>query len=372
MKKVIILGATGSIGTTCLYSIKEKNLPLEVVAISANTNVRKLETYGDQFNVRNLFIATNQPHCDCFNYYNSLDELLDTVKCDIVLNGIAGFKGLEASVKVLERGIDLALANKESVVAGGSFIFEIAKKTGSSINPVDSEHSAIKALLDAHKKENVKSLIITASGGPFRTLEKSAFKNITVESALNHPTWKMGKKITIDSSTLANKALEVIEASYLFNFSEKNIEVVVHPQSIIHSMIRMNDGAIYSQMGTPNMSLPIIEGLLGVYNETNLVNPLSFDNLSLTFEKPDYDRFPLLKIAFDILKKGGSYPVAFNASNEVAVDAFLNKKISYLQLQDCVLSVMQNDFMNNCTSLNQTIEEDIRARALAKAYINSL
>ncbi|MBK5199978.1 MAG: 1-deoxy-D-xylulose-5-phosphate reductoisomerase [Spirochaetaceae bacterium] len=372
MKKVIILGATGSIGTTCLHSIKNKNLPLEVVGITANTKVRELENIGDSFNVRNLHLATNQARCDCFNYYNSIEELLDTVKCDIVLNGISGFSGLAASVKVLERGIDLALANKESVVAGGSFIFDLASKTGANIYPVDSEHSAIKSLLDAHKKEHVKSLIITASGGPFRTLDKKDFKNITVQQALNHPTWKMGKKITIDSSTLANKALEVIEAAYLFGFNENNIEVVVHPQSIIHSMIRMHDGAVYSQMGTPNMSLPIIEGLLGVYDHSNLVDPMSFDNLTLTFEKPDYDRFPLLKIAFDILKKGKSYAIAFNASNEVAVYAFLKERISYLQLQDCVISTMQNDFMDICTNLSESIEIDNKARAIANRYINSL
>lgn len=372
MKRVIILGATGSIGTTCLNSIKEKKLPIDVVAISANTDVKKLESIGDSFNINNLYLATNKAHCDCFNYFNSIDELLDNVKCDIVLNGISGFSGLSASVKVLERGIDLALANKESVVAGGSFIFDIANKSGATIFPVDSEHSAIKALLDAHKKEHVKSLIITASGGPFRQLDKKDFKNITIEKALNHPTWKMGPKITIDSATLANKALEVIEASYLFGFSGENIEVVVHPQSIIHSMIRMNDGAIYSQMGMPNMSLPIIEGLLGIYDGVNLVDPLSFDNLSLTFEKPDFEKFPLLKIAFQILKTGKSYPIAFNAANEVAVDAFLKEKITYLQLQDCVLETMQKDFLDVCTNLTETINLDIKARSIANSYINSL
>jgi 1-deoxy-D-xylulose-5-phosphate reductoisomerase len=372
MKNVLILGATGSIGTTCLNSIAEKNLPLNVVGISANSNVQKLEAIGSKFNVRSLHLAANVAHCDCFDYYKTIDDLLDHVDCDIVLNGISGFEGLSASCKVLERGIDLALANKESVVAGGSFIFELAKKNNCNIIPVDSEHSAIKALLDAHGPDNVHSLIITASGGPFRTLSKDEFKHITVESALNHPTWKMGKKITIDSSTLANKALEVIEASYLFNFKPEQIEVAVHPQSIVHSMIRMKDGAVYSQMGKPNMSLPIIEGLLGPYYTKPLVEPLSFSPLSLTFEEPDFERFPLLKIAYNILENGKGYPVAFNASNEVAVEYFLKKEISYLQLQDCVIATLQKDFSLTPSNLKEAIEVDRNARELAKDYIKAL
>jgi len=372
MKRVIILGATGSIGTTCLNSIRENKLPLNVVGISANTQVQKLEKIGDDFHVRSLHIASNRAHCDCFDYYSSIAELLDSTECDIVLNGISGFEGLAASTEVLKRGLDLALANKESVVSGGSYIFKLAEKTGSKIIPVDSEHSAIKALLDAHKSSHVDKLIITASGGPFRTLPLSEFKNITVERALNHPTWKMGKKITIDSSTLANKALEVIEASYLFNFDKDHIEVVVHPQSIVHSMIRMKDGAIYSQMGTPNMSLPIIEGLLGTYDDCNLVKPLGFDALSLTFEKPDFKKFPLLKISYDILESGKGYPIAFNGSNEVAVESFLDNQITYLQLQDCVLDVMQNDFSIASSSLEESIEIDKRARELARNYIKQL
>lgn len=372
MKNVIILGATGSIGTTCLNSIKTNNLPLNIVGISAYNNVQKLETIGSEFHIKALHLASNVAHCDCFDYYKTLDDLLDNVECDIVLNGISGFEGLSASCKVLERGIDLALANKESVVAGGAFIFNLAKTNNCSIIPVDSEHSAIKALLDAHGTSNVHSLIITASGGPFRTLPKSEFKNITVEKALNHPTWKMGKKITIDSSTLANKALEVIEASYLFNFKPNQIEVVVHPQSVVHSMIRMKDGAVYSQMGNPNMSLPIIEGLLGPYYSKPLVNPLSFSPLSLTFEQPDFDRFPLLKLAYDILNRGKGYPVAFNASNEIAVEYFLKKEISYIQLQDCVIETLQKDFSFTPKNLEEAIEIDINARNLARKYIKTL
>lgn len=372
MKKVLILGATGSIGTTCLNSIKEKNLPIEIVGLAAKSNQEKLETLAHKFNVKQLYLSDKKINNTDFNYSSSLDEFLDKIDCDIVLNGIAGFSGLDATVKVLERKIDIALANKESVVTGGSFIFDLAKKNNCKINPVDSEHSALKALIDAQGKEHVHSLIITASGGPFRTLDKNEFKNITVEKALNHPTWKMGRKITIDSSTLANKALEVIEASFLFGFEPSQIEVSVHPQSIVHSMIRLKDGAIYAQLGTPNMSLPIIEGILGTYDYNTLVKPLSFDNLTLTFEKPDYNRFPLLQAAYSILELKKGYPIAFNGANEVAVEAFLNRQISYLQLQDCVMDVLEKDFSIEAKNLQQVIEIDNKSRLLATRFIKNL
>ncbi len=370
MKKVIIFGATGSIGSTCLAAIKNKQLPIDVVAMSANSNFEKLENIAISFNIKNL-ILTNSKHTNSdFNYFSNISHLLDQIKCDVILNGVAGFDGLKITIEALNHGIDVALANKESVVAGGAFIFELAKKNNCQIIPVDSEHSAIKALIDAHHRENVKSLIITASGGPFRQLVKSEFKNITVAKALNHPTWKMGKKITIDSSTLANKALEVIEASYLFDFAPKDIEVSIHPQSIVHSMVRLFDGSIYSQMGTPNMSLPIIEGIFNEYSKIELVKPLDFSSLSLTFENPDYEKFPLLKLAYDILEIKQGYPIAFNAANEEAVYAFLAEKISYLQLQDIVIRTLESDFDNNITCFEDILEIDQRARVIAKSYIS--
>lgn len=370
MKKVIILGATGSIGTTCLKAIKEKKLPIQIVGMSANENFLELEKLALNFNVKNLFLSNSNHNDSNFNYFKSLNEFLDDTFCDIVLNGIAGFDGLYATIESLKHKRDIALANKESVVTGGSFIFDLANKNNCSIIPVDSEHSAIKALIDSHKRNNIKSLIITASGGPFRTLDYSEFKYINVEKALNHPTWKMGKKITIDSSTLANKALEVIEASYLFNFNAKDIEVTIHPQSIIHSMVRLFDGAIYSQMGTPNMTLPIIEALTGQYSKKELVTPLNFSSLTLSFEKPDYKKFPLLKTAYDILELQKGYPTAFNAANEVAVNAFLNQKISYLELQNVVLKTLESDFSFSINCYDDVLEIDNKARRIARSYIS--
>ncbi|MGD1816942.1 MAG: 1-deoxy-D-xylulose-5-phosphate reductoisomerase [Pleomorphochaeta sp.] len=369
MKKVIILGATGSIGTTCLNAIIEKKLPIEVVGISANKNFEQLEAIATKFNIKNLLLSNSSHKNSNFNYFNNIFDLIKETPCDIVLNGISGFDGLKATIDTLKNKKDIALANKESVVTGAAVIFDLAKKNNCKIIPVDSEHSAIKALIDSHQRENVKSLIITASGGPFRTLELSKFKDITVEKALNHPTWKMGPKITIDSSTLANKALEVIEASYLFNFEAKDIEVTVHPQSIIHSMIRLKDGAVYAQMGNPNMSLPIIEGILDGYSNKELVKPLDFTSLQLTFEAPNYEKFPLLKLAYDILEKKKGYPIAFNAANEEAVYAFLNKQISYLKLQDIVIKTLDKDFSNNISSFEDILETDKIARMIAKSYI---
>lgn len=369
MKKVIILGATGSIGSTCLQAIDEKKLPIKIVGLSANSNYKALENIADKFKTKNLLLTNNKHNNNDYNYYNSISSLLDNVDYDIVLNAIAGFDGLKATIETLNRSKDVALANKESVVTGGSFIFDLAKKNNCKIIPVDSEHSAIKALLDSHDINSVKSLIITASGGPFRTLNYKEFKNITVKKALNHPTWKMGPKITIDSSTLANKALEVIEASYLFNFQPNNIEVTIHPQSIVHSMIRLKDGAIYAQLGNPNMALPIIEGIFDSYSTTELVKPLDFTNLSLTFEKPNFDNFPLLQVAYDVLNKKGGYPIAFNAANEEAVYAFLKEKISYLQLQEIVLKTLENDFNFEVKNFDDVIELDKKARDIARKMI---
>ncbi len=369
MKKVIILGATGSIGSTCINSIVEKNLPIEIVGMSANEDFNKLEMFARKLNVKNLLLTKSNHKNSEFNYFSDIDQLISSNECDVVLNGIAGFSGLKATISALNNYKDIALANKESVVSGGSFIFDLAKNNGCNIIPVDSEHSAIKALIDSHKKENIKSLIITASGGPFRNLDINEFKNISVDKALNHPTWKMGKKITIDSSTLANKALEVIEAFYLFNFSSDKIEVSIHPQSIIHSMVRLKDGAIYSQMGTPNMSLPIIEGIIDGYCNKELVKPLDFSNLSLTFEKPDLIKFPLLKCAYDVLEAKQGYPIAFNAANEEAVYSFLREDISYLKMQEIVLKTLDSDFAHAINNYQDVIEIDKKARFITKGLI---
>ncbi len=267
MKRIIILGCTGSIGTTTLQAIRSKALPFQVVGLSSNTRSKELLSLAREFRSEALCTTGSSisgiEGMKTYTGFDGLEEMLQSLEADSVLNAIAGFEGLKASLSALKCGFDLALANKESVVCAGSYLFDVARQHGASIIPVDSEHSAIWELLKGRDPDSVSSLILTASGGPFRTLPKKDFASITVEDALAHPTWNMGKKITIDSATLANKALEVIEASYLFNVGADKIEVTIHPESIVHSMVRTTDGAVYAQMGNPDMTLPIINALGG-------------------------------------------------------------------------------------------------------------
>ncbi|MGE4584070.1 MAG: 1-deoxy-D-xylulose-5-phosphate reductoisomerase [Sphaerochaeta sp.] len=371
MKRIIILGCSGSIGTTALQAIRSRQLPLKVVGLSSHTNSGALISLGMEFGVEAICLTSSKlQDVDGIRTYSlssGLKQMLASLDADIVLNAIAGFQGLEASLAVLQSGFDLALANKESVVCAGSYLFDVAKHMKRSIIPVDSEHSALSALLEGRDRATLDSLIITASGGPFRTLEASRFSEITVEQALAHPTWNMGRKITIDSATLANKALEVIEASHLFGFDAEHIEVVIHPQSIVHSMVRTIDGAVYAQLGTPDMTLPIINALQPGF--ASLVRPLDFSSLTLQFEKPDFTRFPLLQLAFSILKRGGSSALAFNAADEVAVEAFLSHRISYVRMIEIVQRVLDGDWTAQITGFSRIIELDHQARVLARSML---
>jgi len=363
MRRVIILGATGSIGTTALGAIRTHHLPLKVVGLSAHARGMQLETLGKEFGARTVLIPDGD--------FSGLKSMLESTDADIVLNGISGFAGLSASMLALESGKDLALANKERVVCGSSFLFATARRLGRAIIPVDSEHSAIYELLKTQPAAQVDHLVITASGGPFRNTPKEELDQVDVGRALHHPTWKMGPKITIDSATLANKAMEVIEASGLFGFAPERIEVTVHPQSVVHSMIRMRSGAVYAQMGNPDMSLPIINALLPG-TTAPLVKPLDFTNLSLTFEKPDMDKFPLLALAWDILREGGSKAVAFNAADEVAVWSFLRKEIGFTDIQRVVSEVVARSEDPAPKDLAEAVELDGRLRSLARDLCSRL
>lgn len=363
-KRVAILGATGSIGTTALQVLRSRSdLDLTIVALSAHSNAKRLRELASEFDVPAICL-TAQPVDGIYSGYDGLTAMLAEVNADIVLNGIAGFDGLKASVAALEAGADLALANKESIVCGGNLLFDIAKKHNVTIIPVDSEHSAIYELLKMRDLSELSSIILTASGGPFRSRDLASFDSITVEDALAHPTWQMGRKISIDSATMANKALEVIEASFLFGLDSSQIEVIIHPQSIVHSMIRTRDGAIYAQLGYPTMALPIINALTGM--SSSLVKPLDFDHLSLTFEKADTKRFPLLQAGYDVLNKKGGYPLAFNAANEVAVEAFLNKRISYPRLIAIVEETLTHDWTQPPSSIAEVIALDDKVRSFSR------
>ena len=358
MRRILILGSTGSIGTTCLNYIRKSNPGFQVVGLTAHKNIEKLNSLSKEFSCPTLITDPIES--------SGLKEFFIKTKPDIVLNAIAGADGLFATVTAIECGIDIALSNKESVVMGGTWIFDAAKENNVRIIPVDSEHSAIYNLLRGHK---ASSLVITASGGPF--VDRMDLENVTLEEALNHPTWKMGKKITIDSSTLANKGLEVIEASFLFNFKPEDISVTVHRQSVVHSMIRTKEGAVYAQMSPPDMTLPIIAALSdGKVKLENVVSPLSFENLTLTFEKPDTKRFPLLALAYKALEIGGSATIAYNAADEVAVNAFMEGAIPYSRISQIVEKTLLNEaFTEKVCNYKETMEKDRIAREIARSAI---
>lgn len=352
MRRVIILGATGSIGTTALNGIREGKIKAEVAGLVAYSSEEKLRALSLEFNAP-YYLNTTE---------DGLRAFLGSLDADIVLNGIAGAPGLFASVASLESGFDLALANKESVVMGGDYLLSLASRLGCRIIPVDSEHSAIYHLIEDH--EDVSSLVITASGGPF--LGRKDLSSVTVEEAVNHPTWKMGKKISVDSATLANKGLEVIEAGFLFGMPADRIEVTIHRQSVVHSFIRLTNGAVYAQLSPPDMTLPILAAIADGHEELqNTVRPLSFENLDLTFRAWDRNEFPLLGLAYDALRVKGSYPIAFNAANEIAVGLFLERRLRFTDIHSITEEVMLSDFSTAADDYESIVSADRRARRLA-------
>ena len=358
MRKIIILGSSGSIGQTAIRTIKEKKLDFSVQALVAFSS-RSIIADAEYFSCPYLLTEGK-----------SIDEIrtfLSSIDADIALNGVSGSDGLIFSSILIELGIDIALANKETVVLGGEFIFKEAERRNVRIIPVDSEHSALYNLINGYKSD-VKSLIITASGGPF--VDRKDLENVTVEEALHHPTWKMGRKITIDSASLANKGLEVIEAGYLFNFDASDIHVTVHRQSIVHSLIELHNGAIYAQLSPPDMALPIISALSdGILELNEIVRPLDFSNLTLTFEKWDKKRFPMLGLAYDALERKRAYPIAYNIADEVAVNAFLENRISFTDIAYVVKKTMDDDFSFPVPSINEAQDEIKRARRIAEEIV---
>lgn len=366
-KRVLVLGATGSIGSSTLDIIRNMKDDFICCGIQANNSKEKILLLSEEFNCP--FSVTKSDGID------GIKNLLDKTNPDIVVNGIAGSAGLEPSICVLERGIDLALANKESVVMAGNLIFALAKKNNCKILPVDSEHSAIFTLLNSFGgNKNVSKLIITASGGPFRTWDSSKIQNATLKDALKHPTWNMGTKITVDSATLGNKGLEVIEAKRLFNFSTKNIQVVVHPQSIIHSLVQTNDGIVYGQFSEPDMKHPILQALTFPNIQKSFLEPFdltkTFDGKrTLTFEKPRTKDFPLLDLAFIAAEKDNCYPIAFNAANEIAAWNFIDEKISFGQIAPIVEKVLSKNWNSEITCIKDVFDADKEARDFAKSLL---
>ena len=362
MKRVLVLGCTGSIGTNTLDIINNMNSDFAVCGLQAHSNKEKLEELSKKYNCP--FLLTSED-----SSVSAFQKLIEESKPDIVVNGIAGASGLLPSKVVLENGIDLALANKETIVMAGPLIKELARKKGAKLLPVDSEHSAIFNLTERIGKDNISKIVITASGGPFRTYSKEELENVTLEQALKHPTWNMGKKITIDSSTLANKGLEVIEAAFLFDVKADQIQVVVHPQSLIHSLVRTHDGELYAQISEPDMKHPILCALNWPENKPCYMEPFDLFDKTMTFFRPRMDDFPLLSYAFECVEKGNCYPIAFNASNEVAVHAFIDGKINYPKISQIVRTVLDSNWNTKLDSFETVFEADQKARKIAMELI---
>jgi 1-deoxy-D-xylulose-5-phosphate reductoisomerase len=373
-KQVAILGVTGSIGKSALEVIRSERDSFEPVLFSSHTNIDGLLPLGREFPKAVLVLSGQNQGIEQAPRYG-FQELLRSIRdsgADIVVNGITGAAGLVPSLVSLESGADLALANKETIVMAAPLVFAAAAKGGGRIIPIDSEHSAIFNLINAHGIDRVEEILLTASGGPFRKHPAEALITVTPEEALVHPTWKMGPKITIDSATLANKGLEVIEAVGLFNIPVDQIRVVVHPQSIIHSMIRLTDGAVYAQLSKPDIRLPIHEALNFPGCIPSTFGRLEFDALTMEFEKPDCKRFPMLPLAYEAVRSGGIIPAVYNAANEVAVSAFLSKNATFPDIPRIVENVLNMAWTCPRLDLPSILEADGKARQLAQNFVTKL
>jgi len=377
MKKVFILGSTGSIGVNTLNVIRRFPEKFQIAGLTANSNIELLEKQFREFQPAVLVVGKKTEAEKLRNNLNGSCEVLESQKglidatknseYDILVSSLVGFAGLSPTIEGIKRGKRIALANKETLVVAGELITKLAEEYKAEIIPVDSEHSAIFQCIIGEKIEEIEKLIITASGGPFFNHKKEELKNVTVKEALCHPNWKMGNKITIDSASLMNKGLEVIEAHWLFGFNKEKIEVVIHPQSIIHSMVEFVDGSIKAQMSMPDMKLPIQyalsfpERIKSEFVETKLAK---IKNLS--FFEPDINKFECIKLAFDVMEQGGTNPCVLNASNEVAVAKFLEGKINFLQIP-VVIEESLNNIKNHKSPDIETIYEcDRQTRMFAE------
>ena len=379
MKKIAILGSTGSIGTQTLDIVDQNPEDLQVVALVAGSNITLLEQQARKY--KPVFVAVwdevranelKQKLADTqITVASGMDGLLAVAtipESEILVTAIVGMLGIRPTIAAIEAGKDIALANKETMVTAGHIIIPLAKKCGVSILPVDSEHSAIFQSLNGERQNKIKKILLTASGGPFRGKTYEALEKVTLEDALKHPNWSMGRKITIDSATMVNKGLEVMEAKWLFDVKPSQIEVVVHPQSILHSAVMFEDGAVIGQMGTPDMRLPILYALF--YPERRMLYAEELDLFAignLTFERPDRETFYGLSLAYDALDAGGNVPTVYNAANERAVAKFLDGKISFVQIPEIIASSMEEVYYKE----NPTLEEILDTEATTYEYIES-
>jgi 1-deoxy-D-xylulose-5-phosphate reductoisomerase len=381
-RRIAILGSTGSIGTQALEVIKQHPDKLDVEVLTAHSNSQLLIRQALEF-LPNAVVISNeslyQRVYEALDPYDikvysgsaSIEQIVEMESIDMVLVALVGWSGLKPTLRAIEAGKQIALANKETLVVAGELVTKLARDKGVNIYPVDSEHSAIFQCLAGEFHNPVEKIILTASGGPFRGMSHEELQHVTKEQALKHPNWNMGCKVTIDSATLMNKGLEVIEAKWLFNIEIPKIEVVVHPQSIIHSMVQFADGSIKAQMGMPDMRLPIQYALTYPQRLPSQFPKFSFDQcLQFTFEKPDTENFRCLNIAYEAIRLGGNMPCVMNAADEVAVHAFLRNEIKFLQIPELIeLSMSKISFKGN-PSLSDYEATDLESRAVATELIS--
>ncbi len=382
MQTISILGSTGSIGTQSLEVAKKHNIRIKALAAHSNAKLlaEQVRQTGAEYaciyneeKLPELEEALNGSDTKLLTGMEGLKEIAALDGVDKLLNSVVGMVGLEPTLTAIEAGVDIALANKETLVAGGELVMKRAAEKGVHIYPVDSEHSAIFQCLQGNKAEQVRGIILTASGGPFYGKTKDDLKDVTVEQALNHPNWSMGSKITIDSSTLMNKGLEFIEAMRLFDLRPEQIEIVVHRQSVVHSAVCYNDSSVIAQMGVPDMKIPIQYALLYPDRFECPTRPLSLtDYGTLTFAKPDFDTFDCLTACIKAAGEGGILPAAVNGANEVAVRAFLDGRIKFLQIGEIVTHVLGNTENRPQDSLETVLAADRAARDFAEREIERL
>ena len=381
MKNILLLGATGSIGKSVLSVISQNKDKFNLIGISFNTNISIAQKIINDFLPKYVHIddhdcfikQTDNKNLSFMSGDSNLENLIKLDEVDIIVCATSGFAGLKAMHFAATTGKKILLANKESIVAGGDLIMPLAKKYNSNIVPIDSEHNAIfQCLSGENGTEDVQKVIITASGGPFLNYSISDLENVTLEEALNHPNWSMGNKITIDSATLVNKCLELIEAKYLFDLDEQIFELVVHPQSIIHSIVTYKDGSSICQMSAPDMRVPIANGL----SESNRISinfdELNFTSLNLSFQEFPKDRMEIQNIARQICNNGSNYGVVFNAANEIAVDSFINGQIKFSKIYEVIYRTFNKNNVSNDLSLDSINDIDKETRIEAKKVVKSI
>ena len=384
MAKIIsILGSTGSVGTQTLDLVSTME-GIRVEGLTTNTNIDLLEEQIKKFKPSKVAVMNEDKAKELkkrlkdkgidtkvLSKIEGLTEIATLAKVDTVVTSVVGMIGLIPTIKAIESGKNIALANKETLVSAGQIVMEKARENKVAIYPVDSEHSAISQCLRGNEKEPIRRIILTASGGPFRQTTKEELASVRVEDALAHPNWDMGKKISIDSATMMNKGLEVIEAMWLFDLDLDQVDVIVHPQSIIHSMVEYKDATIMAQLGAPDMKGPIQYALNYPQRKESSIERVDFKLYnSLTFEEPDYNKFPCLKYAYDAMRTGGTMPAVLNAANEVAVDAFLKEEITFLEIPKLIHDTMESHIYISKPTLDQILEADNWAREFSREKVD--